>query len=93
MVRETSSECERAVQIRDREVKKERDTKGQGLSLPQSIILIAKLAEIRDWSEVFDDPIFREHAFHSYERLRQLYSDLLVVREMKTTIGERCVAA
>ena len=33
----------------------------------------------------------REHAFHSYERLRQLYSDLVVVREMKTTIGERCV--
>ena len=33
----------------------------------------------------------REHAFHSYERLRQLYSDLVVVREVKTTIGERCV--
>nr|POE44876.1 hypothetical protein CFP56_76833 [Quercus suber] len=63
----------------------------QGLSRPQSIIQIEKLAEIRDWSEVFDDPILREHAFHSYERLRQLYSDLVVVREMKTTIGERCV--
>lgn len=36
-------------------------------------------------------PSSREHAFHSYERLRQLYSDLVVVREMKTTIGERCV--
>jgi hypothetical protein len=64
---------------------------GPRLSLFQSIILIAKLAEIRDWTEVFDDPILREHAFHSYERLCQLYFDLMVVREMKTTVGERCV--
>ncbi|KAE8056726.1 hypothetical protein FH972_013471 [Carpinus fangiana] len=42
-------------------------------------------------SEVFDDPILREHAFLLYERLHQLYSDLVVVRDMKTTIGERCV--
>ncbi|KAL6513791.1 hypothetical protein OROMI_034518 [Orobanche minor] len=54
-----------------------------------SDIIIQKLERCGDWYEIYDDPILRDLAVHSYESLKKLYGDLMVLRDMRTTLGER----
>lgn len=55
-------------------------------------IIIQKLERCGDWYEIYDDPILRDLAVHSYESLKKLYGDLMVLRDMRTTLGERFVS-
>lgn len=45
--------------------------------------IIEKLKRCEDWYDIYDDPILRDLAVHSYESLKKIHSDLRTIQERR----------
>ena len=55
--------------------------------VPQEQI-IERIKKCYDWYQVYNDEVLTKLTLHSYSNLRNVYEDLKVVHDMRTTIGE-----
>lgn len=54
-------------------------------------ILVDRLGQCKEWIDIYDDPLLTKEALKAYSSLRNIYEDLLIVKDKKTTIAEKIV--